>query len=142
MSDAKQALPEEIHARKQENMREFLEDIRPEADIVLGILARKIADWNTHQGFWPEDVAFRESAEFKGSRFMLMVTELAEGYESVRKPGPDQHCPDYPGEWVELADTLIRILDYVGKYQIPLAAVMEAKLRVNLSRPYKHGKKC
>lgn len=47
----------------------------------------------------------------KGERFMLMVTELAEGMEGARKNLQDDHLPQYPMLWVELADEVIRVLD-------------------------------
>jgi len=47
----------------------------------------------------------------KGERFMLMVSELAEGMEGDRKSLMDDHLPQYPTIWVELADCVIRVMD-------------------------------
>lgn len=47
----------------------------------------------------------------KGERFMLMVSELAEGMEGDRKSLMDDHLPQYPMIWVELADCVIRVMD-------------------------------
>ena len=41
----------------------------------------------------------------------------------------------------ELADTLIRLLDLVGFLDMDIDGWVEAKLRYNKSRPYKHGKR-
>ena len=41
----------------------------------------------------------------------------------------------------ELADTFIRLLDLVGFLGIDIDGWVEAKLRYNKSRPYKHGKR-
>lgn len=47
----------------------------------------------------------------KGERFMLMVSELAEAMEGDRKSLADDHLPQYPMIWVELADCVIRVMD-------------------------------
>ncbi len=41
----------------------------------------------------------------------------------------------------ELADAIIRILDYAGAYDIPLAKALIQKHAYNVSRPYRHGNK-
>lgn len=47
----------------------------------------------------------------KGERFMLMISELAEAMEGARKNLQDDHLPQFPMIWVELADEVIRVLD-------------------------------
>lgn len=47
----------------------------------------------------------------KGERFMLMVSELSEAMEADRRDRADDKLPQYPGLWVELADTVIRVMD-------------------------------
>ena len=42
---------------------------------------------------------------------------------------------------VELADCIIRILDYCGKEGIDIDAVLAMKHAYNINRPYKHGGK-
>ena len=41
----------------------------------------------------------------------------------------------------EFADVLIRIFDTCGKYDIPLAKAMAAKMAYNETRAYRHGGK-
>lgn len=50
----------------------------------------------------------------KGEMLMLVVTELAEAAEGERKGLMDDHIPTRPMAEVELADALIRILDFAG----------------------------
>ena len=52
----------------------------------------------------------------KGERFMLMVSELSEALEADRKELFDNKLPQYPGLWVELADTVIRVMDSGAVY--------------------------
>ena len=41
----------------------------------------------------------------------------------------------------EIADTFIRLLDFIGERNIDIEKHIEYKMRYNESRPYKHGKK-
>lgn len=45
------------------------------------------------------------------------------------------------GEAVELADAVIRIMDYFGHKGWDLEKILEEKIRYNASRPYRHGGK-
>lgn len=40
----------------------------------------------------------------------------------------------------EVADTFIRLLDFVGKYEIDIEKHIELKMKYNQLRPYKHNK--
>lgn len=89
---------------------------------------------NIKRGFWEEP---RED----GTLLMLMVSELAEALEALRHGnGPDDKIPAYTGEEAELADAVIRILDYAGHKKLRLGAAMLAKLKFNRTREFKHGK--
>lgn len=70
----------------------------------------------------------------KGELLMLIVSELAECLEGCRKGLPDSHLPHRSAEEVELADTLIRILDYAAGFNLDLAGAVSEKLAYNLSR--------
>lgn len=45
------------------------------------------------------------------TRFNLMLSEVSEGFEAYRKDQKDDHLPQYPGLWAEMADVVIRLLD-------------------------------
>lgn len=57
---------------------------------------------------------------------------------------PCEHISDKPeGIAVEMADCIIRILDWCGKEGIDIDAIITQKHEYNKSRPYRHGgKKC
>lgn len=101
---------------------------------IFDSFSARIATWNDAQGFW--------QSENHGEKFMLMVTELGEAMEGHRKPGPSDKIPAFTQVEEELADCLIRILDYSGHFNLRLGLAFLAKLEYNLSRPYKHGKSC
>lgn len=91
-------------------------------------------------GFWDGVTLPELSAETCASKIALMHQELSEMLEGVRKPGPDKHCPEFTNEEVELADLLIRAGDYASARGLRLAEAILAKMAVNETRPYKHGK--
>ncbi len=107
----------------------------------LGEACVPVARWNEAQGFWESDNT--------GEKFMLMVSELGEAMEAHRKSKPNTPVMcDKPGLGhltgveEELADVIIRVMDFCGHHSIDLGSAVYAKLMYNLSRPFKHGKSC
>lgn len=92
---------------------------------------------------------------------MLMVSEIAEATESYRKGEPPIHSgfsetkrgfvpyveemlevPVKPeGEAIELADAVIRIMDYFGSKGWSLEEAITLKTEYNKTRSYRHGNK-
>src|ERR1700722_18985642 len=85
---------------------------------MLGLLLNEVAKAvREHNDKWWKNPATHEKMNRnKGEMFMLMVSEIAEAMEGARKNIPDDHLPQFPMETVELADLLIRMLDYVGEH--------------------------
>lgn len=71
----------------------------------------------------------------KGEQLMLVVSEIAEAMEGVRKNLPDDKLPEFRMETVEIADAIIRELDYAAGHGLPLGSAFVAKMLYNLSRP-------
>jgi NTP pyrophosphatase (non-canonical NTP hydrolase) len=84
------------------------------------------------QGFWESDN--------DGEKIALMHSELSEGLEAVRKDLESDHIPGFSGIEEELADTIIRIVDYAVQKDLRLGEAVFAKMRFNLTRPFKHDK--
>ena len=86
------------------------------------------------KGWWESD---RNDAEC----IALIHSEVSEALEGLRKPKPDEHCPEFRSVEVELADAIIRIMDLAGARGWDVAGALVAKAAFNETRPHKHGKK-
>lgn len=77
-----------------------------------------------------------------GEAIALMHSELSEALDADRNGNPpDDKIPEFDGVTAELADTVIRIMDWVGATKQPLAEAIVAKARMNKTRAPKHGKR-
>jgi NTP pyrophosphatase (non-canonical NTP hydrolase) len=77
-----------------------------------------------------------------GEIIALMHSELSEALEALRHGNPpDNHIPDFTGVEAELADVVIRIMDYADARGFRVAEAIEAKMAFNDSRARKHGGK-
>jgi NTP pyrophosphatase (non-canonical NTP hydrolase) len=76
-------------------------------------------------------------------KLALIHAEVSEVLEEVRKKSIplSEKIDGYTTEEEELADVVIRILDYAGMRQLALGQAVAAKMAYNDSREYKHGKK-
>lgn len=84
---------------------------------------------------WWQNVDTGETIERnKGELIALMHSELSETLEGVRKDLPDDKLTHRKMEEVELVDTLIRIFDYAGAYNLDLQGAYEEKRAFNAQR--------
>jgi NTP pyrophosphatase (non-canonical NTP hydrolase) len=84
------------------------------------------------QGFW-------ESDNF-GEKIALIHSELSEALEADRKDLASDHIEGFTGVEEELADVFIRMIDLAVQKDLRLGEAIFAKMRFNLTRPFKHGK--
>lgn len=89
------------------------------------------------------DNGWRDLSVSKGERIALIHSECSELLEWCRKPKAEMsdHIPDFTGEAEELADVLIRVIDYSEIYNVPLASAVIEKLLFNQTRSKRHGGK-
>ena len=119
----------------------------------LNQLSNKVFKANQAKGFY-------DTEKNVGETLALIHSEVSEMLEAHRK---GLHCTERIAEVNgcsldehfqkrflaeskdtfedELADTIIRCLDLAGFMGIDIEGHIEAKLRYNAMRPYKHGKK-
>jgi len=118
-------------------------DAAPDADTAaemgLNQLAAEIHQNAVEKGWWDGNggKSFPEI-------LMLCVSELSEALEAFRDGEPDFYMTEAgipTGTNVELADCMIRILDYCGSQEIDIEAIIRTKHEYNKTRPYRHGGK-
>ena len=87
-------------------------------------LARTVHQDNVNKGFYPEGGKQRNVGEL----IALMHSEIDEAALAATTGDPDDKLPLYRGFDVEIADALIRLLDFVGAHEIDLNNLINAGL--------------
>jgi len=100
-------------------------------------LSEKCANLSYEKGFYcPVDLQMRTNIEHRDlmlGKLMLIVTEIAEAAEDVRRNDIDHF-------WLEIADAFIRLLDICGRSAKDIEPVIRRTLEKNAQRPERHGK--
>lgn len=107
------------------------------------------------KGWWKErdallSLAYRHSGimgqfaqtTLDAANLALIHSETSEALENVRHAyEPDDKIPEFSGVEAELADVLIRIMDFSAKRGFRIAEAVIAKMAMNKTRSEKHGGK-
>lgn len=102
--------------------------------------ARDIHELNKAKGFYSAEGA-KTPIQMAG-KAMLIVCEVAEMVEELRKPAVEEGKVGFPAEVEEWADVMIRALDYAEARGFTADGIqcMIAKTAYNRTRPARHGK--
>lgn len=106
--------------------------------------AKIVRDNTVEKGFWRDPGTINAPDHLvQLARLALVTSEVAEAMEVVRKDPSkrDEHVPEFMNLEVELADAVIRIMDFAATYGLNVGGAIRAKHDYNTTRPYKHGKK-
>ena len=98
-------------------------------------LSQKVHEIAVAHGWW-------EQARNNGEVIALMHSELSEALEGIRHGDPQsKHIPDFTSVEEEMADIIIRIMDFGYSKNYRIAQAVVAKMAFNEKREYKHGGK-
>lgn len=84
----------------------------------LNELASQIHQENI--AWWQDPSSGKPITRNKGELLMMVITELAEAVEGIRKNLMDDKLPHRKMEEVEMADAVIRLLDFAGGFKLKL----------------------
>ena len=70
----------------------------------------------------------------KGEMIALIHSEVSEAMEGERKGLMDDHLPNRPMAEVEMADAVIRIMDYCGRWNYDIGVAIIEKIQYNQNR--------
>ena len=87
-----------------------------------------------NEKWWTDPYTGERLNKNKGEMLMLIVSEISEVMEAERKNLMDAHLPHRRMAEVEMADAIIRIMDYAGAYDFDLDGAVVEKREYNRTR--------
>ncbi len=110
-------------------------DIKLEFISAFEVMSRVVNEIAKSKGWWKGD-------RNDGEMVALMHSELSEALEGLRHGNPaSEHIPEFSAVEEELADVIIRIMDYSVAKNHRVAQAIIAKVAFNDKREFMHGGK-
>lgn len=112
--------------------------------------AKEVNEYSKKQGFWAHETLACPGCGYEidnpsvdAEKVALMHSELSELLERLRvePEARDVHCPEFTNFEIELADEVIRVLEFAHHHAARIGSALLAKAEYNRSRPPKHGKR-
>lgn len=112
----------------------------------LNTMANEIHQFNINAGWWTEEEKGwvydlmgngknkKLGAMMVATKLCLSHSEISEALEGARKGLMDDHLPDRPAVEVEIADTIIRLLDLAGAMNLDVGGALAEKFEYNAVR--------
>lgn len=101
------------------------------------IISEYVHNNAVNKGWWEN-----KDYDYRPEFIALLHSEVSEALEGIRKGNPpDEHIPEFSTLEAELADVIIRIMDFSYHEKLNIVDALDAKIQYNKNRPYKHGGK-
>lgn len=110
---------------------------------IVNDVAKHVCEVSRSHGFWRTPASEEDNQAQLAQKVALIHSEVSEFLELLRHNAvyiPDKHCLDQSAGAVELADVVIRVFDLAHSLGLDIGGAIEAKVKYNESRPFKHGK--